>query len=79
MVPYRQACQSLSHRNQRQISGGIVLSELERIRMRLHTAMSVGMPREEILKVSRHLDELIISSMKANQEEKKPSLHCGSL
>ena len=42
--------------------------------MHLHTAMSVGMPREEILEVSRRLDELILNSMKANQEDKKPSL-----
>jgi len=47
------------------------VSELERIRDRLHYAMSVGLPREEILKVSQHLDRLILTSMTAERDRRK--------
>ena len=69
----------LPAREHQQISGGIVVNELERIRDRLHTAISVGLPREEILKVSQHLDQLILISMKADRDRRQISLHGSSL
>lgn len=41
------------------------MSELEQIRIRLHDALRADLPREEILLVSRRLDVLILTDMKA--------------
>ncbi len=41
------------------------MSELEQIRTRLHDALRADLPREEVLLVSRRLDTLILTDMKA--------------
>lgn len=48
------------------------MNELEQIRTQLHLALEAGRPREEILRVSRHLDRMIVAGMKSTLDKTQP-------